>query len=261
GSASGGDAQDDTLSGIEKVIGSAFTDVLTGGGGNDTIVGGGGNDTLDGGAGIDTAVYAGALAQSALTRVSGHWEVNGGAEGTDSLFNTEIVRHGGGRYLLVGDGGFVDLAAASAAATQAGDTILVEAPPTSPVVVDLTGTDEDLDLHFSTDVPLEIETGNGNNQIVTGNGNNDVLTGTGDDHVTTGSGNDEIKTGSGNDFVDAGGGNDTVIGGAGNRGDAYDGGTGPPTAPYSPATHGAPARIQTPDPPPPTASPRGASRA
>jgi len=75
GSASGGDAQDDTLSGIEKVIGSAFTDVLTGGGGNDTIVGGGGNDTLDGGAGIDTAVYAGTLAQSALTRVSGHWEV------------------------------------------------------------------------------------------------------------------------------------------------------------------------------------------
>src|SRR5262249_60662532 len=93
GSASGGDAQDDTLSGIEKVIGSAFTDVLTGGGGNDTIVGGGGNDTLDGGAGIDTAVYAGTLAQSALTRVSGHWEENGGAEGTDILFNTHNGRH------------------------------------------------------------------------------------------------------------------------------------------------------------------------
>jgi len=239
GSVSGGDAQGDTLSGIEKVIGSAFTDVLTGGGGNDTIIGGGGNDTLDGGAGIDTAVYAGTLAQSDLTRVSGHWQVNGGAEGTDTLFNTEIVQHSGGRYLLVGDGGFADLTAAAAVATQAGDTILVETPPTptTPVVVDLTGTDEDLDLHFSTDVPLEIETGNGNNQIVTGNGNNDVLTGTGDDHVTTGSGNDEIKTGGGNDFVDAGGGNDTIIGGAGNGDDVYDAGTGTDTAVYPSATH------------------------
>jgi RTX calcium-binding nonapeptide repeat (4 copies)/FG-GAP-like repeat len=220
------------------VTGNGLDNVITGNSGFNVLTGGGGNDTLDGGAGIDTAVYAGTLAQSALTRVSGHWEVNGGAEGTDTLFNIEIVRHGGGRYLLVGDGGFADLAAASAAATQAGDTILVSAPPNNPVVVDLTRTDEDLDLHFPTDVPLEIETGNGNNQIVTGNGNNDVFTGAGDDHVTTGSGNDEIKTGGGNDFVDAGGGNDTVIGGAGNGDDVYDGGTGTDTAVYSSATHG-----------------------
>ena len=163
--------------------------------------------------------------------------MNGGAEGTDTLFNIEIVRHGGGRYLLVGDGGFADLAAATAAATQADDTILVAAPPINPVVVDLTNTDEDLDLHFPTDVPLEIETGDGNNHIATGNGNNNVLTGAGNDHVTTGSGNDEIKTGGGNDFVDAGGGNDTIIGGAGNGDDVYDGGTGTDMAVYSSATH------------------------
>jgi Ca2+-binding RTX toxin-like protein len=219
------------------VTGNGLDNVITGNSGINVLTGGGGNDTLDGGAGIDTAVYAGTLAQSALTRVSGHWEVNGGAEGTDTLFNIEIVRHGGGRYLLVGDGGFADLAAASAAATQADDTILVAAPPINSVVVDLTNTDDDLDLHFPTDVPLEIETGDGNNHIATGNGNNNVLTGAGNDHVTTGSGNDEIKSGGGNDFVDAGGGNDTIIGGAGNGDDVYDGGTGTDTAVYSSATH------------------------
>src|SRR5262249_11262311 len=90
------------------VTGNGLDNVIVGNSGINVLIGGGGNDTLDGGAGIDTAVYAGTLAQSALTRISGHWEVNGGAEGTDTLFNTEIVRHGGGRYLLVGDGGFAD---------------------------------------------------------------------------------------------------------------------------------------------------------
>src|SRR5262249_59907050 len=65
------------------------------------------------------------------------WEVNGGAEGTDTLFNIEIVRHGGGRYLLVGDGGLAHPAAPTPAATQADPTILVPAPPINPVLVDL----------------------------------------------------------------------------------------------------------------------------
>lgn len=63
GTASGGTAQGDTLSGIELVQGSAYGDTITGsansdviygGDGNDTIVGGAGNDYLFGGAGNDT---------------------------------------------------------------------------------------------------------------------------------------------------------------------------------------------------------------
>ena len=195
----------------------------------------------------------GLLPQSALTSVSGHWQVNGGAEGIDTLLNTEIVQHSGGRYLLVGNGGFANATDANAAATQPGDVVVFA---TSTTVIDLSGDDSDLDLNLPSNVDLEITTGNGdnhivtgngnnnivtgngNNNIVTGNGNNDILTGGGDDHVTTGSGNDEIKTGAGNDVVDAGGGNDTIIGGAGNGDDVYDAGLGADTAVYSSATNG-----------------------
>src|SRR3546814_4359380 len=68
GTGTGGDAQGDTLSGIENLTGSDNDDVLTGdaganvldgGAGNDILTGGGGADTLIGGAGTDTASYAG----------------------------------------------------------------------------------------------------------------------------------------------------------------------------------------------------------
>ena len=88
------------------ITGNSGDNALSGLGGNDTLLGGDGNDTLDGGAGIDTAVYAGTLAQPHSE--SGHWVVDSGVigAGTDTLSNIEIVQHAGGRYLLVGNGGF-----------------------------------------------------------------------------------------------------------------------------------------------------------
>jgi len=53
GLASGGDAQGDTLTGIEGVIGSSANDALTAGASGGTLFGGSGNDTLQGGAGND----------------------------------------------------------------------------------------------------------------------------------------------------------------------------------------------------------------
>jgi Ca2+-binding RTX toxin-like protein len=73
GMASGGDGND-TLSGIENLIGSAYDDtligdagvnILDGGGGNDMLIGGAGADQLVGGAGSDTVSYA--SASSAVT--------------------------------------------------------------------------------------------------------------------------------------------------------------------------------------------------
>lgn len=58
GTGTGGDAEGDQLILIERIIGSAFADVLTGGGLNDTFVGGAGADTITGGAGNDTAEYS-----------------------------------------------------------------------------------------------------------------------------------------------------------------------------------------------------------
>lgn len=62
----GGDAQGDTLTSIENLIGSAFDDrleggannnTLEGGGGRDEIIGGGGRDILRGGSGADVFIF------------------------------------------------------------------------------------------------------------------------------------------------------------------------------------------------------------
>jgi Ca2+-binding RTX toxin-like protein len=66
GASSGGDAQGDTLTGFEQVMGSGFADSITGDAGantlwglagNDVLTGGGGADVLKGGAGADTFRY------------------------------------------------------------------------------------------------------------------------------------------------------------------------------------------------------------
>jgi Ca2+-binding RTX toxin-like protein len=58
GRGSGGDAEDDTLVGIDGLVGSDFRDELTGDSHNNVLVGGRGSDILDGGDGIDTADYS-----------------------------------------------------------------------------------------------------------------------------------------------------------------------------------------------------------
>ncbi len=59
---SGGDAENDTVAGVENVIGSNYNDIIAGNSGNNALIGGSGNDTIagndgddsiDGGAGID----------------------------------------------------------------------------------------------------------------------------------------------------------------------------------------------------------------
>ena len=220
-----------TFTSIENAVGGSGNDTITGSVGANTLTGAGGNDTLDGGAaGIDTAVYSGTLLQTALVPVGGGWTVDGGAEGIDTLSNIEIVVHSGGRYLLVGNGGFDSVAAAAAVANHVGDMIVLAAPPApgTPIDVDLTGDGTNLDLTFPTDLPVDVETGNGDNHVTTGTGN---------DHVTTGTGDDTIKTGSGNDVVDAGAGDDTIVGGAGNGDDVYDAGDNTDTVVYSSATN------------------------
>jgi Ca2+-binding RTX toxin-like protein len=56
GTASGGDADGDVLTGIEAVRGSAFGDVITGDAGPNLLESGGGNDVIHGGAGNDILI-------------------------------------------------------------------------------------------------------------------------------------------------------------------------------------------------------------
>jgi Ca2+-binding RTX toxin-like protein len=102
----GGDAQGDVLSAIERIIGSAFNDTLTGGrrndtleggGGNDTLIGGAGNDTLNGGGGIDKAILGVSRAQAQVQQ-GNPFSVNGGSivvtigGEVDTLLNVERLQ-------------------------------------------------------------------------------------------------------------------------------------------------------------------------
>jgi Ca2+-binding RTX toxin-like protein/carbon monoxide dehydrogenase subunit G len=116
----GGDAQGDSLTGIENVTGSNYNDALTGdnndntltggagndtlvgGAGNDTLIGGAGNDALVGGTGIDAADYS-----SSTNGVTVNLSISAGQDtihaGTDTLSGIENVA--GSRYndTLTGD--------------------------------------------------------------------------------------------------------------------------------------------------------------
>jgi Ca2+-binding RTX toxin-like protein len=185
GTASGGDATGDTLTGITSVTGSAFADHLTGdagantingGAGDDVLHGGGGADIIDGGAGNDFANYQGSAA-GVTVDLLGHTASGGDAAG-DVLTNIESLYGSSFDDHLTGDNG------ANTIGGELGDDVL---------------------------------TGNGGNDILAGEAGNDTLDGgDGDDRLVGGDGNDNITGGAGNDSIDGGAGTDTINGGDGN---------------------------------------------
>ena len=121
GTASGGDAEGDTLLEIESVIGSASGDWLTGdavanrldgGGGDDSLEGAAGADELWGGSGTDTATYAGSAAGVVVSLATGQGSGDD-AEGdrlqdvenlTGSRFADELTGDAGANVLTGGAG-------------------------------------------------------------------------------------------------------------------------------------------------------------
>ena len=169
--ATGGDAEDDTFTGIENLTGSDFDDqlrgdaldnALSGGSGDDRLRGGSGADTLDGGAGIDTVEYntsgAGVTINLANNTASG-----GDAEG-DILSNIENV---------VGSSQFANF---------------------------ITGDSEDNQL-----------VGGSGNDVLNGGAGNDELYGSYGDDVLNGDDGDDFFYGFfGTDTINGGNGNDTM---------------------------------------------------
>ena len=108
--ASGGDAEGDTLRNVERVVGSNFDDVLVGSGagdvliggaGNDTLLGSGGSDFLFGGSGADYFVYE-SLSDSRVGATRDMIEDFSHAEG-DKIFLGAITNGG---YSFIGSGAF-----------------------------------------------------------------------------------------------------------------------------------------------------------
>lgn len=90
GTGSGGDAQGDTLTGIERVIGSVGNDIITGSAGDNTLIGGAGADVLIGGGGIDTVDYSGSAASVIINLPAGSG-TGGDAEGDTLTGITNVI--------------------------------------------------------------------------------------------------------------------------------------------------------------------------
>jgi Ca2+-binding RTX toxin-like protein len=231
GAASGGDGND-ALTSIENVVGSNFSDSLTGdannnvldgGGGNDTFIGGLGDDILFGGAGIDTLSYASATGGVAISLQAS--TASGGA-GNDVVSNIENVIGSNFNDILLGDAGnnMLDGGAGNDTLTGGqGDDTLV-----GGVGVDVASYDNALASVFAS-------LSNAN-----GGAGNDVLIGI---EGLIGSGFDDSLFGDfGNEVLDGGAGNDRLDGLAGD--DTLNGGTGVDTASYVNATAGVNVSIQ-----------------
>ncbi|MCH8038703.1 MAG: hypothetical protein IIC53_16505, partial [Proteobacteria bacterium] len=112
GTASGGDADGDTLISIENLEGSDFADtlsgddganVLSGGIGDDTLHGGAGADVLDGGEGSDWASWAGSPVGVSIDLAAG--TASGGDAGGDTLISIENLEGTDFADTLTGDAG------------------------------------------------------------------------------------------------------------------------------------------------------------
>jgi Ca2+-binding RTX toxin-like protein len=176
----------DTLSGIERLRGSAFDDTLTGDGNANVLWGGLGADTLSGGLGNDRLfgddgndILIGGDGADRLDGGNGDDSLDGGI-GNDTLYDTrgtntmnggegdDEITSGGGNDTLSGGGGD--------------------------------------DLIFGA---------NGDDTIIGNDGNDHLRGGNGDDSLTGGAGADRLVGGNNNDTLDGGTQDDLLFGDAG----------------------------------------------
>ena len=215
-----GEAEGDTLTDIEGVLGSNQADVLTGNAsdnllsgnrgddtltgraGDDTLAGGAGADLLDGGSGTDLADYSDSSFGVRVDLVAGRG--SGGDASGDRLNGIENVTGSRVNDVLLGDG------FANALDGGDGDDRLVGAGGDDSLVGGK-GNDR-LEGDDGNDVLIG---GDGDDRLL-GGGQRDMLFGdAGDDELFGGSGGDRLDGGLGDDRLDGGIGNDRLLGGGG----------------------------------------------
>lgn len=247
-SASGGDAEGDTISGFERVVGSSFDDHITGDGqrnslfgrdGNDTILGGDesdivnggdGADSLDGGDGTDLLDYTGS--DAAVTVNLETLAASGGFAEGDTFSNFENVRgsahgdditgdenanrlHGrdGNDTLTGGDGNDTMIGGRGADVMDGGDGFdMVSYHAETQNVSVNTRTPQMLGA-AAGDTFISIEAVRGTqfgDSLIMGDEDNLLIGLAGDDFLDGGNGNDTLNGGPGADFLHGGEGIDTV---------------------------------------------------
>ncbi len=222
GSGLGGDAQGDTLVGIERIFGSGFDDSLTGNGGseylagdigNDILIGGAGADYLDGGSGSDSIKYTGSAAAVSINLGTGTGS-GGDAQG-DILVSIERVYGSGfddslvgstGNDYLYGEAGhdhFNGAAGADYLDGGAGNDSVYYSAASAGVTINLSaGTGLGGEAQGDTLISIERVYGSAFDDSLTGSAAAELLMG--------GDGNDHFNGAAGADHIDGGAGTDTV---------------------------------------------------
>ncbi|MGK9237365.1 hypothetical protein KXS07_37135, partial [Inquilinus limosus] len=162
GSASGGDAAGDTLTGVENLIGSSRDDSLTGSSDDNLLTGGAGADTLNGGDGIDTADYSTSSEGVSVNLFTD--DLSFGDAAGDTLTNIENLVGSSHNDHLVG---------------SSDNTVL-------------TGGDGD-DRLFGNDGDDTLHGGAGRDDIGGGAGSDVIIGGEGGDSIATDGGDDVIR--------------------------------------------------------------------
>ena len=193
-----GHGGNDTLSGREgddMLYGGAGDDTLIGGDEDDTLEGGPGADVLTGGMGDDTASYAGSM-MGVTVRLHASQAMGGDAEG-DTWGDTVTVEY-------------------TVPAEDPEDPD-VEMEETVPDIINLTGSGM-ADVLAGDSRDNTIKGGGGDDKLYggPGGGDDDLQGGGGNDMLFGGRGADTLNGGMGNDTLNGGAGGDTFIGGAGN---------------------------------------------
>jgi Ca2+-binding RTX toxin-like protein len=199
----------DQVAGVEIVLGSKFSDSLSGdsgnnsfvgGDGDDTLVGGLGDDKLDGGKGFDTVDYGGSTGSVSVDLGAG---IGDGADGKDLLTGIEGVLGSGFDDSLTGDDGDNALAGAAGNDTiqgGAGDDAIDGGAGTD--TVDFAGLTDSVTLDLSSGTAISVDGTDSisNVENATGSDFADSLTGdAGNNLFAGGKGDDQIQGGAGSD--------------------------------------------------------------
>ena len=221
GSGSLGDAAGDILLNFENLIGSAYSDALTGdqaaniiqgGDGDDTLQGMAGSDTLYGGAGSDTASYADAgaavnvsLAAPGTNTGEAAGDVFDSIENlTGSAFDDQLTGDAGNNVLSGGLGNDLLVGGAGADALIGGDGIDTASYAAAKGAVSislLTGKGAGSDAQGDTLTEIENLIGSDQSDSLTGSlAANRLEGGAGDDTLDGSAGADTLVGGTGNDL-------------------------------------------------------------
>ncbi len=222
--------------GDDQILGSDFGDTLDGGAGNDILIGrngndiligdgGGGNDVLDGGAGIDTVTFEGVITAGVVVDLLQGFADNGQG-GTDDLSSIEVVIGSPGDDHLIGTDAAETIDAGAGddlVEAGGGDDLLIGGPGLGADTLD--GGDGVDTVTFAgagagVVVDLAAETADDGQgsvdrlvaiEVVIGSESDDVIAGDAADNRLEGVGGDDLLSGAaGDDLLDGGAGFDTA---------------------------------------------------